>query len=260
MSFLSSLLNIFSTFTVSVTNGFSYLPITKIRSGAVFTDMQTAINYVNSAGKFFVGQAYGNTNPLSQASYQQQPDYKPGNTTPPTAFPTYQPNGYNVPLGMNNVSMYSASSECQRHVRNFEGLKQRPYLINGQKYIGYGHKLPKTDTTTYISRDQADTFLQQDISAAEGMVKGAVSTMLSQTQFDALVDFAFTMDSATFKGSDVVQKVNGGDIGGACTALMQWCYGQQNGVLARFEHLTSRRTGNVRWMSMSVDAQPPHVT
>lgn len=256
MSFLSSLLNVFNTFTVSVVDGFSYLPITKIRTGAAFTDMSFAVNFANQAGKFFLGQSFGSNNPLSSGSYQEQPTYQPDGTTPPNAFPTYQPNGYNVPLGTNEASMYSASSECYRHIRNFEGLHQRPYYINGQKFIGYGHKLSKNDNTTYISRDQADSYLQSDIQAAEGTVKGAISTKLTQTQFDALVDFAFTMDASTFKGSDVVSKFNGGDVGGACTALMQWCYGEQNGVLARFEHLTSRRTGNVRWMSMSADPQP----
>jgi lysozyme len=256
MSFLSSLLSVFSVFTVSISNGFSYLPLTKIRSGAVFPDMKFAVNFPNEDGKFFLGQEYSSSNPLTPGSYQEQPTYQPGLTTPPTSFPTSQPNGYNVPLGMNEVSMYSASAECERHIKNYEGLRQRPYFVNGQKFIGYGHRLSKNDTTTYISRDQADTYLQSDIQAAVGTVKSAISAKLTQTQFDALVDFAFTMDASTFKSSNVVQKVNGGDIAGACTALMQWCYGEQNGVMARFEHLTSRRTGNVRWMSMSADPQP----
>src|SRR5258708_24685814 len=112
MSFLSSLLNIVNTFTVSATNGFPYLPITKIRTGAAFTDMQFSVNFANQAGKFFLGQSFGTGNPLSKGSYQEQPTYQPGETTPPTAFPTYQPSGYDVPLGVNEASKYSASSEC----------------------------------------------------------------------------------------------------------------------------------------------------
>lgn len=255
MSFISTLLNIFNQFTVGVQNGFSYLPITKIRMGAAFSDMQYAVNYVNQSGEYQLGQSYGSSNSLVQPSFQTEPTYQPGDTTPPRSFPTSQPNGYEVPLGLNAGSQYRASSECVRHIKGFEGLHQRPYFINGQKYIGYGHKLQKTDSTTYISRDQADSFLQSDISAAEGTVKGAVSGQITQGQFDALVDFAFTMDGSSFSGSDVVQKINSGDIPGACTALMQWCYGKQNGILARFEHLSSRRTGNVRWMCMAIDPQ-----
>jgi GH24 family phage-related lysozyme (muramidase) len=256
MSLVSSLLNIFSSFTVSIQNGFSFMPVTKIRNGSAFTDMQIAVNYVNQAGKYFLGQAYGSSSVLSQPSFEEQPEYKPGDTTPPRSFPTYQQNGYEVPLGMNEASMYSASSECYRHIRSFEGLRQRPYYINSQKYIGYGHKLSKDDNTTYISRDQAESYLQSDVSAAAGRVKGAVSGKLSQGQFDALVDFAYTMDGSDFSSSDVVKAVNGGDIPGACTALMQWCYVKQNGVVARNDHLTARRAGNVRWMTMGVDPQP----
>ena len=256
MSFLSSLLKVFTSFTVSVQNGFSFLPVTKIRDGAIFSDMKIPVNYVDQDGNYFLGQTYGSNSSLSQPSFQQATAYQPGETTPPRAFPTYQPNGYEVPLGTNDVSMYSFSSEGLRHLKAFEGLRQRPYFINGQKYIGYGHKLPKDDKTTYISRDQADSFLTSDVSAAEGVVKSVISRNIAQGQFDALVDFAFTMNASDFKCSDVVQKVNSGDIAGACTALAQWCYVQQNGVVARNEHLTSRRTGNARWMTMAVDPQP----
>lgn len=257
MSFLSSLLNIFSTFTVNIANGFSFLPPTQIRSGGIFTNMQTPVNYVNAAGKYFLGQAFSSSSSAASASFQQAPDYMPGDTIPPKSWPTFQPNGYNVPLGTNMPAMYHFSAEGLRHLKAYEGLHQRPYIINGQKFIGYGHKLGLNDTTTYISRDQADAFLTSDVSAAEGQVKSAISQKITQGQFDAMVDFAYTIDSGKFKGSDVVSKLNGGDIPGACTALAQWVYGNQNGVLARFAHLTSRRTANVHWMTMPADPQPP---
>lgn len=260
MSFISSLLNVLSSFTVNITSGFGYLPVTKIRTGSAFTDMQYAVNYADQNGNYFQGQQFGSNNPLIQGNYQQQPKYQPQQTTPPVTFPTFQSNGYVVPTGANQASMYQASSECYRHIRNFEGLHQRPYYVNGQKFIGYGHQLPQGDTTTYISRDQAESFLTQDVGTAQGTVQGAISVQLSQTQFDALVDFAYTVSSSAFTGSDVVSKFNSGDVGGACTALMQWSYISLNNVVQRSDHLTSRRTGNVRWMSMSVDPQPLSAT
>jgi len=51
MSFLSTLLNIVSQFTITVFNGFITIPITKLKIGSVFTDMQRAINYVDQAGQ-----------------------------------------------------------------------------------------------------------------------------------------------------------------------------------------------------------------
>ncbi len=255
MSFLSSLLQIFTSFTVSELDGFQFLPVTQINSGSVYSQMANAVNYADSTGKFFLGQALGSSS-LSKGTYTPTTTYQPGGTMPPVAYPTHQPNGYVVPTGTNPASMYSTSAEGVRHIKYFEGFHQRPYIINGQKYIGFGHHLSMDDTTTYISSDQADSFLAADVSKAEGLVKGAISSKISQEHFDAMVDFAYTTGSA-FSGSNVVSSINSGDFGGACTALANWCYGKQNGVMALFPHLLARATFNVHKMTPAVDPQPP---
>jgi lysozyme len=257
MSFLSSLLKIFTSFTINILDGFQYLPVTKINQGSIFSQMLNAVNYVDQTGKFFLGQPFSSTSSLSSPSFTPAPTYTPGGTTPPVSFPTAQQNGYVVPMGTNPVNMYHLSSEGLRHLKYFEGLHQRPYVINNQKYIGYGHMLSSSDTTTYVSQDQADSFLAADVLAAEGTVKSAIMVKVSQGQFDALVDFAYTVSTSAFKSSDVVSSINGGDVAGACTNLMNWCYGMQNGIVAQFAHLIARRTFNVHWVTRPVDVQPP---
>lgn len=252
-SFLNSLLNVFTSFTMSVVNGFVTIPITQIRKGAFFTDMQNAVNFVNQAGKFQIGQPYGSSSSLSQPHFQEAPDYRPGETTPPRTFPTSQAGGYEVPLGLNPASMYKASAEAVRVIKMFEGLHQRPVMIDGKKYIGYGHQLSDKDTKDYVSMDEAVAMLNADISAAENMVKGAISGQIHQGHFDALVDFAFTMAGSNFKGSSVLSKFNSGDIAGACTELGQSCYVNQHGTVAKNLHLTARRMHNVKWMTMPID-------
>jgi len=257
-SFLNSLLNIVTSFTLNITNGFLTIPITQMRDGSAFTDMLNAIHYPDQDENYQLGQPYGTSNTLTGPNYEQAPEYKPGDTEPPRAFPTSQPNGYEVPLGMNEASQYQTSAEALRVIKMFEGLNQRAYMIDGQAYIGYGHKIDKFDPSLYWSADQAEATLQADVQAAEGLVKGAVSGKLSQGQFDALVDFAFTMDPDKFKSSDVVEKLGGGDIPGAVTALAQYCYVQVNGVVSRSPHLTSRRAHNIHWCSMPVKPLPPN--
>jgi lysozyme len=257
MSFISSLLNIFSSFGLTISpNGFQFTPPTKIRTGAIFNQMLTAINYVDNNGNYFVGQPYGSNSIAAKPQYQQATPYQPGETTPPKSWPTSQPNGYNVPLGVNDVNIYHMSAEGLRHLKAYEGLHQRPYIINGRKFIGYGRKLPVNDTTTYISRDQAEEFLQLDVLLAETQVKSAINVKITQGQFDALVDFAYTVEPEKFQNSDVVKNINNGDIGAACTSLAQWVYGMQDGILAQFPHLVSRRTANIHWMTMPADPQP----
>jgi lysozyme len=256
-TFLNSLLQVFSTFTLNIANGFLQIPITQMRSGSAFTDMLNAINYPDASGSYQLGQSYGTTNTLTGPKYTQAPVYTPGTTIPPKPFPTSQPGGYTVPLGLNPAGMYHLSAEGLRVLKVFEGLHQRAYTIGSQSYIGYGSKIAKFDPALYVSRDQADQMLAADVSAAEGVVKGAISGNLTQGQFDALVDFAYTVSTENFKSSDVVKKFNAGDIPGVATALAQSCYVQLNGIIARSLHLTARRTHNIQWVSMPVNPLPP---
>jgi GH24 family phage-related lysozyme (muramidase) len=254
-SFLNSLLSVFNSFTLSVTGGFLTIPITQVNIGASLNGMLNALSHPDSSGNFQIGQAYGGSNTLVGPSYTQAPTYQPGNTTPPKVFPTSQAGGYTVPLGLNPASMYHLSAEGLRVLQMFEQLHNRAYVINGQAYIGYGHQISSYDPNMYVSNDQALTMLQADVLAAEGQVKGAISGQITQGQFDAMVDFAFT--TTNFGGSAVAQKMSAGDIPGAMTALGQACYVQANNVVSRSLHLTSRRAHNIHWMAMPVNLLPP---
>jgi lysozyme len=255
-TFLSSLLDIALAETVNVIDGFIYKPLTKIVKGSTFSNSKKPVNYTDSDGNYQVGQPYANDSPLASASHTEATPYTPGDTTPPREYPTTQTN-YTVPLGTNPAQMYKMSAEGRRMLKTWEGLHQRPYTIGDQRYIGYGHKIGKDDKTTYISLDQANSYLDGDISSAEGMVKGAISRPITQGQFDAMVDFAYTVDGGKFKGSEVVSKMNGGDVSGACTALMQWVYALQNNILVQIPHLVSRRNNNTHWMTAPADPRAP---
>lgn len=256
MSLLSSILKLVTQFTLQIVNGFTYEPVTKLKTGSIFTDMQIAIDYVDPDGKYHLGQSYGSSSIAASPSFQAAPDYRPGDTTPPKAFPTYQSNGYAVPLGMNEASKYRFSAEGLRSLKAFEGLHHRAYFLDGEPHIGYGSKVKSYDPSQYVSQDQADQMLQGDVSAAESLVKGAISGKISQGQFDALVDFAFSIPSQMFTGSKVVQEVSSGNIPGAATALAQWVYVKQNGVVVKSAHLVARRTAEIKWMTSPVDPTP----
>lgn len=256
-SYLNSILNIATQFAITIVNGFVYQPLTQLKLGSIFTDMQIPINFVNQAGKWLTGQAYGSSSILAKPNFQEGQPYKPADTTPPRAFPVFQPNGYQVPLGVNPASMYSFSAEGLRLLKSFEMLSQRPYIANGQRYIAYGKVMSENDKTTYVSRDQADAMLNSAIGTVVSLVKGAISVPITQGQFDALVDFAFTVDANKFKNSTVVQKINGGDIPGAATAFAQWVYATQNGVVAAVPRLVARRTAFLGHLTAPVDPLPP---
>jgi lysozyme len=255
-SFVNSMIDIVNGFAITIVNGFMYQPVTKLKTGSVFTDTEIPISYTDQSGQAFSGDAYSSDSVLATPSFNQSQPYMPGDTTPPRVYPTTQPDGYQVPLGVNAVGIYSFSAEGLRQLKAFEGLSQRTYTLSGQKYIGYGHLLPDSSTTTYVSRDEADSLLAGDVAAAVSLVKSVINVQLTQGQFDALVDFAFTISPEKFKNSSVVQKINSGDIPGAATVLAQWVYATQNGIVAKVPQLVSRRIVEVQWLTAPIDPTP----
>lgn len=77
-------------------------------------------------------------------------------------------------------------------VESFEGLRLNSYQDSvGVWTIGYGHTRGVTQGQT-ITQQQAEAFLQQDLSVAEGAVNGLNQT-LTDNQFAALVSFTFNL-------------------------------------------------------------------
>lgn len=255
-SFLATFLNVVLSQTVNLLNGFIVQPLTKYTNGSFYPNSGFPINYVNSSNQYQLGNAYTNASPLSQPTFTPAPAYNPGSTTPPISYPTTQ-TSYTVPLGTNPANMYQFSAEGLRMLKVWEGLHQRPYMIGTQAYIGYGHRISSLSAMTYVSIDQANSLLITDINSITNMVQSAITGNITQGQFDALVDFGYTISSTKFMGSDVVSKMNSGDIPGACTALAQWCYVMQSGVMIKNPHLSNRRNTGIFWMTAPTMPRPP---
>lgn len=73
--------------------------------------------------------------------------------------------------------------------------------------IGYGHTrgVAMGDTCT---QDEADAWFIEDVAWAEDCVNRAVTSGLSQTEFDALVSLCFNIGCKAFTGSTLVRKLN----------------------------------------------------
>ena len=77
-------------------------------------------------------------------------------------------------------------------IESFEGLRLNAYQDSvGVWTIGYGHTKGVAQGQT-ITQAQAEAFLQQDLSSAEGDVNGHGLT-LTDNQFAALVSFTFNL-------------------------------------------------------------------
>ena len=104
-----------------------------------------------------------------------------------------------------------------------EGKSNHVYEdVAGFKTIGIGHLLKLGETMTYLTDEQIDDLLDDDLSKFELAVTIGVHVPLTQHQFDALVIFAFNVGVTAFSTSTLVKKLNAGDYNSVPSQLMRW--------------------------------------
>jgi lysozyme len=105
----------------------------------------------------------------------------------------------------------------------FESCRLTAYRdIKGVLTIGYGHTGSDVTEGLTWTQDQADTALVCDAQHAVNTVNRLVTIELSQTAFDALVDFVFNVGSGNFAGSTMLKLINSGNLDAAAEEFSKW--------------------------------------
>lgn len=105
----------------------------------------------------------------------------------------------------------------------FEGCELTAYQDQvGVWTIGYGHTGADVTPGLTITQDQAQALLAQDIASAAVCVNNLVNVVLTQDEFDALVDFVFNLGSGAFAGSTLLRDINAGDFTAAAAQFDLW--------------------------------------
>ncbi len=111
-------------------------------------------------------------------------------------------------------------------IQTMEGLRLKPYKDSVGKWtIGYGHTtIAKVLAMAGISftEDQCYRLLVYDLKDAETGVKRLVKVELKQSEFDALVSFAFNLGVGKLGASTLLNKLNMGDKVGAASEFTKW--------------------------------------
>lgn len=82
----------------------------------------------------------------------------------------------------------------------------------GNPTIGYGHLIkPGEDFSKGITKEKAGDLLAQDTKTAVDTVNNTLVVTLSQTKFDALVDFAYNLGGANLATSTLSKNINAGN-------------------------------------------------
>lgn len=123
-------------------------------------------------------------------------------------------------------------------VEKHEGFRAQVYKDGaGYPTIGYGHRLtPGESFPNGVTLEQATELLKKDLQTAETAVNTLVKTPLSQSQFDALVDFTYNVGAGNLEASTLLAELNKGDYSAVPGEFVKWVYAGgkiQPGLVAR---------------------------
>lgn len=120
------------------------------------------------------------------------------------------------------------SEAGRKKIEAFEGCVLHAYKARpAEKYytIGYGHYGADVAANMTITQAEADRLFQQDLKRFEAAVND-LGMLLSQQQFDALVDFAYNCGTGALQNACKVK-----DIEEIAKRLPEWCKDASGAVL-----------------------------
>ncbi|MEQ1617976.1 MAG: lysozyme [Terricaulis sp.] len=126
-------------------------------------------------------------------------------------------------------------------VKKFEGFRAEAFpLPQGGWVLGYGH-VRVGEPGAPLSKNEAAELLALDLAPIERLVNAKVTAPIKQSQFDALVSFAFSIGEEAFLQSQALRRVNACEYVAAACALDAWRKGEVDGEVQTVETLVRRR-------------------
>lgn len=136
---------------------------------------------------------------------------------------------------------HATSAQGLALIQQYEGFRHEPaQLPDGNWVVGYGH-VRIGEAGPAVSQSEAADLLALDLAPVERLVNGRVTQELNQSQFDALVSFAFSVGAEAFEQSQVLRRTNSSDFVAAACAMDAWRKSDVGGELAVVDTLVRRR-------------------
>ena len=136
---------------------------------------------------------------------------------------------------------YSISAEGLALIQSHEGFRAEPaQLPDGNWVVGYSH-VRIGDAGAALAQEEAAQLLVMDVAPIERLVNARVTATLTQSQFDALVSFAFSVGAEAFEQSQTLRRANAGDFIAAACSMDAWRKSDVGGALEVVDALVRRR-------------------
>jgi lysozyme len=141
------------------------------------------------------------------------------------------------------------SQDCLELIKKWEGFRPKPYLCSaGVPTIGFGSTFLADGTkvtlkTPAISKEAAEMLLASTACEFALKVDKLIKVKVTQSQFDAMVCFAYNMGVGAFSGSSILKFVNAGEFKKAADSFLLWNKEKdpQTKKLVESKGLTNRR-------------------
>lgn len=146
------------------------------------------------------------------------------------------------------------SSACLALVKRFEGFRAEPLALgDGRWLFGHGH-VSNAPPAQLIGETEAEYLLKEDLEEVCQVLRRSVPNGLTQSQFDALASFGFSIGVEALERSDVLGLVSDGRIGEAAAALEAW---RMSGVSGSLAAVLVRRRDAEKAMLLADEAIAP---
>lgn len=117
---------------------------------------------------------------------------------------------------------YAISTAGLALIQEHEGFRSMPeQMPDGGWLVGYSH-VRAGEAGPNVTEQEALDLLTMDVAPVERTVNALLKPKLTQSQFDALVSFAFSIGLEAFAESQVLRRVNEGDFVAAACAMDAW--------------------------------------
>lgn len=137
-------------------------------------------------------------------------------------------------------------------IKSFEKCSLFSYQdTRGIWTIGWGHTGPAVMADQTCTQDEADAWLAQDLSVAEGTVNAHVTVGLNENQFSALCSFTFNVGSGNFDHSTLLKEIDADNLDDVPNQLLLWDKNHDGTVNAGL--LRRRIAEKQLWMTPPVD-------